>query len=107
MPFLDNLQTGWCKMAECSSLLEVLHICMLVDPRQDTVRAFREINFKVTQQYIKSFDKSFVPLLLPSQGSDLVQKNTDLASSLNNRAVIYFISQPYIAFNGTPPSLSL
>jgi hypothetical protein len=84
MPFLDSIPLSWLKKPECAIFIQVLHNTMVVESSQDTSSCFEEICRITTQEYIRHFDPSFVPLPVFSQA---VYKS-DLAAALNNRAAI-------------------
>ena len=43
MPYIDSMPLSWIKLSECATLIEVLHMCLMVDPKRDTVATFSRI----------------------------------------------------------------
>ena len=74
-------------MNEGAALIDILHLCMTLDTKRDTVDLFNNINRTATEQYQRFFDSNFRPLLNASQISDEM-KIYDAAVGLNNRAVM-------------------
>ena len=66
MPIMETIPLAWVQITEGASIIEILHICMLVDTERDTVKLFNYINRLATEQYQKFFEAQFTPLPLAS-----------------------------------------
>jgi hypothetical protein len=40
MPPLDSIPLGWIKLQQIATLLQIMHICMLIETQRDTVKLF-------------------------------------------------------------------
>ena len=59
---LSTIPYSWVKMPEAQCLIEVLHLCMLIDTNRDTVSLFSQIHLLVSRNYKKYFDPNFQAL---------------------------------------------
>ena len=100
MPFLDSLPIGWLKLPECAPLIQILHMCMVIDVKQNTVETFQEIQIIATTQYKKHYDENFKSL--PLIWDMMPQPNpADIAQALNNRAAVLPIQFYKHSFSGS------
>ena len=87
MPQLDSIPLAWVQMNEGACLIDIIHKCMTLDNKRDTVALFNDINRQATEYYQRFFDSSFRPLPHAAQISEEIMKR-DIALGLNNRAVM-------------------
>lgn len=87
MPPLESIPLIWVKQVESTCLLEIIHMCMVIDVNRDTVDLFTHIHNIASYQYARFFDASFKPFKNIRETNDAV-KNRDFAIGLNNRSVM-------------------
>ena len=87
MPMMDAIPLAWVQVTEGACIIEILHQCMLVNTKRDTLSVFNNINRQATEQYQQFFDSKFkaLPLVSEISGDYL---NYFKVASLNNRAVM-------------------
>lgn len=96
MPYLENLPLGWLKLAEIAPLLQILHLCLVIDSKQSTAGTFESIQKLATNAYRQFFDENFEPLPLYSE-TPIDER--DRALQLNNRAAIKPIFKQKVSFS--------
>ena len=84
---METIPLAWVQITEGATIIDILHHCMLVDTKRDTVKLFNHINRQATEVYQKYFDSSFKPLPLASTISEEFMVYFRVAG-LNNRAVM-------------------
>jgi hypothetical protein len=81
MPYLDSIPLNWVKMAEFASMMQILHLTMLIDAKQDTSKTLYYICQLATQNYNLHFQDN---LAVPN----ISFSDSDVATALNNRACL-------------------
>ena len=92
MPHLESLPMGWARLQQTACLVEIIHLCMIVETQRDTTALFRKIKHLACdafEQYYPSYKHEICfDMIKNSNEIDLQVKNKMLAASLNNRAVL-------------------
>lgn len=87
MPLMETIPLAWVQIIEGAPVIDILHQCMVIDSKRDTVALFNRINRQATEHYIRFFDSAFKPLPQTSMISEDFM-NYFVMAAINNRAVM-------------------
>ena len=87
MPLMETIPLAWVQIIEGACLIDILHQCMTIDTKRDTVSLFNRISRVATEHYIRFFDSTFKPLPQMNQISEEYM-NYFAVAAMNNRAVM-------------------
>jgi len=92
MPHLESMPMGWAKLQQTACLVEIIHLCMIIETQRDTTTLFRKIKHLACdafeQYYPKDRDIICSQTMKDSHVVEFQTKQRMLAASLNNRAVL-------------------